>query len=117
MRSLLVTRQPVVVRLRTVLCNVNEFQTLTFVEVRVRVAEAAALGEPGYGLHVHARVVERAVLRDQAHGLVGRQTFRRAQALTLHLDRVRAVALFAASVKVDPVLRAIADVRTRVVHR
>lgn len=90
---------------------------LTFVEVRVRVAETAALSEPGYRLHVRTSVVERAVFCDQAHSLVERQALRRAQAVIFHLFRARTVALFAASVEVDPVLWAIADVRTRVVHR
>lgn len=93
--------------------------TLTLVEVRVRVAEAAALGEPDDGRRVRALVVERAVLRDQADRLVGRQALGGAQAVALRrrLGRARRVAPFAASVEVDPVLRTVSDVRARVVHR
>lgn len=91
--------------------------TLTFVEIRVRVAKAPALGKALNGLRVDARVVERAILRHEPDGLVGRQTFGSAKAMVFRLHNARAITLFATSVVIDPVFRTIADVRARVIRR
>lgn len=90
---------------------------LTLVEVRVRIAKAPAFRKPDNGLRVRARIVERAVLGHQADGLVGRQTLGRAQAVVFRHRGVRHVAPLAAPVAVDPVFRAVADVRARMVRR
>lgn len=99
-------------------CDVAVDRSLTFVEVRVRVTEASALREPDNGLQVGTLVVERGVLSHQPDRMVGRQAFGCTKAVVFRLlDHTGVVALFAASVVVDPVLRTIADVRARVIRR
>lgn len=91
--------------------------TLTFVEIRIRVAKASALGKALYGIRVDAHIVERAILYHEPDGLVGRQTFGSTKAMVFRLHHARAVTLFATSVVIDPIFRTVTNVRARVIRR